>query len=102
MIVNAKVNSVCQIDIDESEAFRILCKTLNMEFVFDEDVEIFVKEDEFRENGVYFLENGKEQKLDDRGDLFIALRNVAVNMFPNLSFRSADYIYNNNYTGEQK
>ena len=93
MIVDAKVNSACQIGIDEAEAFRILCKTLNMEFVFDEDVEMFVKEDEYGDNGVYFLENGKEQKLDDRGDLFVALRNVAVNMFPNLGFRNADYIY---------
>lgn len=94
MIVNTKVNAICQIDIDEAEAFRILCQTLNMSFVLDEDINMFVKEDEFGENGVYFLENGKERKLDDRGDLFVALRNVAVNMFPNLGFRSADYIYN--------
>lgn len=94
MIVCANVKSICQIDIDEAEAFRILCKTLNMEFVFEEDVEMFVKEDECGDSGVYFITNGKEQKLDDRGDLFVALRNVAVNMFPNLGFRNADYIYN--------
>lgn len=94
MIVNAKVKSICQIDINEAEAFRILCKTVNMEFVLDEFAEMFVKKDEHGNNAVYFIENGHERKLDDRGDLFIALRNVAVNMFPNLSFRSADYIYN--------
>lgn len=32
---------------------------------------------------------------DDRGDLFIALRNAAVNFIPNLYFRNADYIYSN-------
>lgn len=94
MLVNTKVNSICQIDIDEAEAFRILCQILNMSFVLDEDVELFVKKDECGDNEVYFIANDKEQKLDDRGDLFVALRNVAVNMFPNLSFRSADYIYN--------
>lgn len=94
MIVNAKVKSICQIDINEAEAFRILCKTLNMEFILDEITEMFVKKDEYGENTVYFIENGRERKLDSRADLFIALRNVAVNMFPNLSFRNADYIYN--------
>lgn len=43
MIVNAKVKSICQIDINEAEAFRILCKTINMEFVLDEVAEMFVK-----------------------------------------------------------
>lgn len=94
MIVNAKVKSICQIDINEAEAFKILCKTLNMDFILDEVAEMFVKKDECGENSVYFMENGHERKLDDRADLFIALRNVAVNMFPNLSFRNADYIYN--------
>lgn len=93
-IICAKVKSLCQIDIDEAEAFRILCQTLNASFVLDEDVDMFAKEDEFGENGIYFLENRKEQKLDDRGDLFVALRNVVVNMFTNLSFRNANYIYN--------
>lgn len=97
MILGVNVNSITQIDINEVQAFEILLKTLNMEFVLDEDTKFFIKKDNdfYGENGVYIIENGKAEKYDDRGDLFIALRNVAVNMFPNLLFRSAEYIYNN-------
>lgn len=64
-----------------------------MGFVYDEDIEYFVKKNSKDENGVYIIKNGHDKLYDDRGDLFIALRNVAVNMFPNMSFRNADYIY---------
>ena len=94
MIVDARVESVVNIDIESDEAFRILCQTLHMNCVLNEDIEFFVKEDEYGDNCVYRIYKGYEDKYDDRGDLFVALRNVAVNMFPNLSFRSADYIYN--------
>ena len=88
MIIDARVESVINIDIESDEAFRILCETLHMNCVLNEDIEFFVKKDE------YYRKNGHDELYDYRGDLFIALRNVAVNMFPNLSFRSADYIYN--------
>lgn len=91
MNVDLKANAVLQISIDEVEAFKILCKTLYMDFALDEDAEYFVKKNEYGESCVYT----KGRKIDDRGDLFVALRNVAVNMIPNLSFRSADYIYKN-------
>lgn len=91
--VNAKV--VCQIDIDSREAFRILCETLHMKSVLDEDTKFIVKKNEDGENHLYAIKNDVEQHYDDRGDLFVALRNVAVNMFPNTSFRSDDYIYSN-------
>ena len=65
-----------------------------MDCVLDEDTEYFIKENEYGENAVYYINNGHDELYDDRGDLFIALRNVAVNMFPNLPFRSADFIYN--------
>ena len=93
MIVNVKVNSIANIDIDCNEAFKILCKTLNMEFVLNEDINLFVQKDCYGDNCVYYIRDGHDEVYDDRGDLFVALRNVAVNMFPNLSFRSADYIY---------
>ena len=95
MIVDVNVKNVCQIDIDSSEAFRILCKTLHMDFVLDEDTKYFVRKNEYDENCVYVISNGHDEKYDERGDLFVALRNVAVNMFPNTSFRSDDYIYCN-------
>lgn len=91
MKVDVKTSAICQIDIDEIEAFRILCKTLHMDFVLDEDTDYFVRKDEYEENCIYAM-NGL--KFDDRGDLFVALRNVAVNIIPNVRFRSADYIYN--------
>lgn len=31
MIVDVNTKATCQIDIEPEEAFRILCKTLNME-----------------------------------------------------------------------
>ena len=94
MEVNINAKAVCTIDIDSSEAFRILCKTLHMDFVLDEETDFFVRKNDEEENCVYVIRNGHDELYDERGDLFVALRNVAVNMFPNLWFRSADYIYN--------
>ena len=90
MLIDVKTTR--QIDIDEYEAFRILCKTLHMDFVLYDDVNFRVEKDEDGENRVYVLYN---EIYDDRGDLFVALRNVAVNLFPNLEFRGEKYIYNN-------
>ena len=92
MVVCANVKSVCQIDIDSSEAFRILCETLHMTSVLDEDTKFIIKKNEDGENNLYVIKDGVEHYYDDRGDLFVALRNVAVNMFPNTSFRRDAYI----------
>ena len=94
MEVNINTKAVCTIDIDSSEAFRILCKTLHMDFILDEETDFFVRKNDEEENCVYVIRNGHDELYDERGDLFVALRNVAVNMFPNLWFRSDDYIYN--------
>ncbi|MBO5425300.1 MAG: hypothetical protein J6A25_07285 [Lachnospiraceae bacterium] len=93
MIVEARVNSVINIDIESDEAFVILCKTLQMDFVLNENIEFFVRQDAFGDNCVYYIKDGHDEKYDERGDLFIALRNVAVELFPNISFRNANYIY---------
>lgn len=98
MVVCANIKSVCQIDIESDEAFRILCETLHMKSVLDEDTKFIVKKNEDGENNLYAIKDGVEYHYDDRGDLFVALRNVAVNMFPNTSFRSDDYIYNSENT----
>lgn len=66
-----------------------------MEFILEEDFDYFVIEYEDGEKAVCKTENGRDKCVDDRGDLFIALCNVAVNMFPNLDFRSVDFIYGN-------
>ena len=94
MLVDVETKAICQIDIDSHEAFRILCKTLHMNIVLDEDTNFFVLKDEYGDSSVYVTRNGHDECVDDRGDLFVALRNVAVNMFPNVDFRSAEYIYN--------
>lgn len=93
MIVDARVESVVNIDIERDEAFMVLCKTLNMKYVLNEDLDFFVHKDSYGDNCVYYIRDGHDEMYDDRGDLFVALRNVAVNIFPNVSFRSADYIY---------
>ena len=95
MIVDVNVKGICSVDIEPDEAFVILCKTLHMDFVLDEDIDFFVKKNEYDENCVYVMKNGHDELYDERGDLFVALRNVAVNMFPNILFRSDDYIYSN-------
>ena len=75
-------------EIDAVSAFRMLCETLKMEFVLDEDTDF-----RYHKGKVYVMRNGKEKIYDDRGDLFVALRNVAVNFIPNTAFSCADYIY---------
>lgn len=84
------VKEIVKVDITAEEAFVILCKRLDMEFVLDEDRDFSV------ENGmVYETENGNRQEFDDRADLFVSLRNVAACMYPNTYFRGEDYIYVN-------
>lgn len=70
-----------------------LCKHLQMEFVLDEDREFTVVTGT---DGIKrIIDETTGNVYDDRGDLFIALRNVVVQMIPNVYFRSADYIYGN-------
>lgn len=95
MEVNVNTKAICTIDIDSAEAFRILCETLHMCFVLDEDINYFVYKNSDDELNVFKTVDGHDSCVDERGDLFVALRNVVVNMFPNTLFRSADYIYNN-------
>lgn len=96
LLVDVNVKTVMKVEIDAEEAFSILCKNLAMDFVLDEDREFFVGKDD---GVVYEKVDGKDICIDDRGGLFIALRNVAVNMFPNLYFRSAEYIWKNSWEG---
>lgn len=95
MLVDVNFKTTQQIDIEPAEAFRILCKTLDMDFVLDEDTVFYIVD---TQDGKWRVDklNKKEmrvERMDDRGKLFVALRNVAVNMFPNVGFRGDDYIY---------
>ena len=70
-----------------------LCKHLQMEAVLDEDRKFSVVTGP---DGIKrVIDDSDGHIYDDRGDLFIALRNVVVQMVPNVYFRSADYIYGN-------
>lgn len=90
--IYAKIEGKLKIDCDE--AFRILCRSLNMAYILDETMDkLFVKRDTDGDLMVYRIVNGHDEVYDYRGDLFVALANVAVNMFPNVEFRGADYIY---------
>ena len=71
-----------EFDLDWYGAFYILLKELDMEWIYNND------DFEIKNGKVYA--NGKV--VDDRADLFAALRNVQNAMIPNLEFRSAPYI----------
>lgn len=95
MEVKFRAATICKMEIDEGEAFSILCQALGMDFVMDEDTKFIIKpeiQDGYIEKCVYVIKNGKETKYDDRGRLFIALRNVAVCLCPNCYFRGDSYI----------
>lgn len=73
-----------EMDMDFDMAFDALCQVLDMEWVKD-DANFEIK------NG-YVYKNGK--KFDCRADMFAALRNVLNAHYPNLDFRSDQYITN--------
>ena len=93
MNLDVNVKAVCKIDIDPAEVFRLLCKALDMEFVLDEDTNYFVVKNDFDDVHVAYIKDGHDEYYDDRGNLFIALRNLAVEIFPNVGFRNDNYIY---------
>lgn len=89
------------IDITADEAWRILCRTLGMEFIFEDDTHDFylkaLGEDfdpDYDEPCVcYRGENGEDVVVSSCGNKFAALCTIAVHMYPNVEFRSAPYIY---------
>lgn len=95
MLVDVRAVQNTQIDITPEEAFRVLCRSLKMECVLENEGEYFVVHDgDIDELVVRKRYNDRfDEAYDDRGALFVALSNVAVQMFPNVDFRGADYIY---------
>lgn len=65
------------IQIDSAEAFKILCRTLHMDFVLA-DKDFYICKDQYGEKTVWL--NG--EKYDDRGNLYESLCAVAYCMFP--------------------
>lgn len=77
-----------EFEVTAADTFQMLCSTLDMYNVMNEDGDYIIKDGKLYER-VW----GDYELIDDRGALFVALRNVAVNMFPDMSFRNAPYIY---------
>lgn len=95
MKINLPIRQTVEADIDEKDAFRILCKSLDMEeLIFNEKYDdAYVTTYESGDNEIWANCDGHDKVIDDRGDLFIALRNLACCLYPNLPWRGADYIY---------
>lgn len=101
--VEVTAKSKVKIDITSDEAFRILCKTLHMNFLLNDDHDYYLKvfDEDLEEYDVYYDQpcvcyrdkDGVERVVDDRGNVFAALCTLAVNMYPNLSFRGEPWIY---------
>ncbi len=58
MEINVNTKAICTIDIDSAEAFRILCETLYMSFVLDEDTDYFVYKNSDDELNVFKTGDG--------------------------------------------
>ena len=65
-----------------------------MEWVLIEDKDFVVKNDSYGELIVYEknFKTGELKPYDDRWYLFVTIRNLIVQMYPNVEFRN-DYIY---------
>ena len=72
-----------EIEMDFDQAFDALCEVLHMDSLVNEEGKVEIKK------GMVYV-NGKA--VDDRPDLFAALRNVLNAKYPNLEFRSDSYI----------
>lgn len=87
------------IDITADEAWRILCKTLGMEFILEDEYDYYLKafdgfDPDYDEPCVCYIdENGEEKVASGCGNKFAALCTLAVHMYPNVEFRHAPYIY---------
>lgn len=84
-----------EVDIDEYKLLRLLAKDLHMEFALSDNT-YYIRQNLFCEPEV--CEKGKngssDRVVDDRAELFVALRNLANAMCPNCEFRSESTIYN--------
>lgn len=74
-----------EIEIDEIDAFKVLCKTLHMDFMLDDNKHIYATEDT---NTGEIVVVKDDKVIDDRGDLYIALCAVADNIIPNCELRN--------------
>ena len=86
MKVKVKASGDFEVDIDHNQAFYALCQTLYMDWAIEEKKHFVVEEDDFGEKVVYVVENVEKRIYDDRGELFLAIRNLAEAIFPNIDW----------------
>ena len=77
-------------ELDDIKAFHMLCEVLDIKDLVLSEEELFIH------NGAVCRKNekGEYEVVDERADLFAALRNVACATWPNLEYRGDDYITN--------
>ncbi len=93
-----------EIEIDSAQAFRLLCDSMNMSFVYKDDSEFLVLKNEDEEETYVYKRLNKNDKnddkyidedkitynkidyilFDDRGELYLALYNLADKIFMNI------------------
>jgi hypothetical protein len=78
------------LEITEFQAFHLLCKILGMSEIMAIDEPVYIVGGKVCTRDV----NLQYHVVDDRADLFAALRNVANNMVPSVEFRTDAYITN--------
>lgn len=85
MKIEAVKREDVEIEIDEIDAFQLLCKTLHMDFMLDDNTNIYAAKN--TNTGETVVVKG-DKVIDDRGDLYIALCAVASNIVPNCELRN--------------
>lgn len=76
------------LEFDEASAFNILCEVLGIQDVVSSDENLVIHDGSV----CCRKEDGEYEVVDDRADLFAALRNVACAICPNLEYRNDEYI----------
>ena len=75
-------------ELDDIKAFHMLCEVLGIKELVLSEEELFIHDGAVCRR----KEDGEYEVVDDRADLFAALRNVACATWPNLEYRGDDYI----------
>lgn len=87
--IEAVKKEYVDVEIDKSDAFRILCQTLDMEWILNDEFSFYIRENEYEERTVWLrVYGGSDKEFDERGDLFLALCKLAGEIFLNCELRN--------------
>lgn len=75
-------------ELDEFQAFSMLCEILDISNVVYSEEQLYIHDGDVCKKD----KDGNYEFVDERADLFAALRNVVNVICPNVEFRSDDYI----------